>query len=318
MRRRRAERLVLRAEVALEAGFGDDARACLEEARRLVPGLPEIDAVQQRVDHASELEPTSPPPVVSAFRRNIPAAVSMLLAGGLAAVAGVAVASRSEAIPPAQDFRSLTLPAAKAPDAFRLKAETTGTEGDAAKAAPASVEATRLERAEDRPDVAPAASLPQVRAVLPVTTATAAPPATLRIQDGISVATAGTFVPATLPVSSPAPEATDESAAVRTVLDRYAAAYTALDAAAAARIWPAVNRAALGRAFEDLVSQRISLGSCRLDVRGATARAECAGSATWTPRVGDESPQTEDRRWTFELARAGSAWQIVSARVQNR
>ena len=71
--------------------------------------------------------------------------------------------------------------------------------------------------------------------------------------------------------------------AVRAVLNKYAAAYSHLDAAAAQAVWPAVNRPALSRAFEGLASQRVSLERCDIDVNAATARATCAGSATWSP-----------------------------------
>jgi hypothetical protein len=105
---------------------------------------------------------------------------------------------------------------------------------------------------------------------------------------------------------------------VRVTLDRYAAAYSDLDAAAAQRVWPRVHRAALARAFDSLAFQRITLGDCRVDLRGTAARAACTGSATWTPKVGDATPRTEARHWTFDLVRAGDTWSIVDARVQNR
>jgi len=54
MRRRRAERLVLRADVAAEAGCFDEARASLDEARALWPYAPRLAEVQQRVDTAAE------------------------------------------------------------------------------------------------------------------------------------------------------------------------------------------------------------------------------------------------------------------------
>ena len=106
--------------------------------------------------------------------------------------------------------------------------------------------------------------------------------------------------------------------AVRAVLNRYAAAYSHLDAAAAQAVWPAVNRPALSRAFEGLASQRVSLERCDIDVNAATARATCAGSATWSPRIGNGGRRTETRMWSFQLAKAGADWQIVTARVQNR
>ena len=104
---------------------------------------------------------------------------------------------------------------------------------------------------------------------------------------------------------------------MRSVLSRYASAYNALDVNAATRVWPGVNRGALARAFDGLASQQVSLGDCRIDVAGAKAQAQCAGRATWTPKIGSGT-RTESRNWTFELARAGTDWQIVSARVQNR
>ena len=104
---------------------------------------------------------------------------------------------------------------------------------------------------------------------------------------------------------------------VRSVLNRYAAAYNSLDADAAQRVWPTVNRGALARAFDGLATQRVSLGDCRIDVMGTKARAACAGSATWSPKVGSGT-HTESREWTFELARGGAGWQILNARAQNR
>jgi len=50
---------------------------------------------------------------------------------------------------------------------------------------------------------------------------------------------------------------------------------------------------------------------------GNKARAACAGSATWSPKVGSGT-HTESREWTFELARVGAGWQILNARAQNR
>lgn len=107
-----------------------------------------------------------------------------------------------------------------------------------------------------------------------------------------------------------------DDAAVRGILDRYAEAYSRLDASAAQEVWPAVNRSALSRAFDGLASQQVSLERCDVDVHGITARAICAGSATWAPKIGNGNSRTEPRNWTFQLAKAGTDWQIVSARVQ--
>jgi hypothetical protein len=50
MRRRRAERCLVRAEVALDAGFEDDARAALDEARRLDWQSPDFDTLKARIE----------------------------------------------------------------------------------------------------------------------------------------------------------------------------------------------------------------------------------------------------------------------------
>src|SRR5262245_25168201 len=84
MRRRRAERCLLRADVALEAGFVDDAREALEEARRLAPGVGGLSDLETRIAAVS-------PAVTESSRaphsRVLPIAVAALLA-----IAGAIVA----------------------------------------------------------------------------------------------------------------------------------------------------------------------------------------------------------------------------------
>src|SRR5687767_13031732 len=50
MRHRRAERCVLRAEMALEAGFEEDAREALDEAARLNSENPKLAALRAELD----------------------------------------------------------------------------------------------------------------------------------------------------------------------------------------------------------------------------------------------------------------------------
>jgi hypothetical protein len=102
---------------------------------------------------------------------------------------------------------------------------------------------------------------------------------------------------------------------VRAVLARYEAAYSGLDAAAARAVWPGVDERALARAFDGLQSQRLSLGRCDVLVTGLTARADCAGSASWTPKVGGGG-RTQARRWRFELQNAGTGWLITRAEAR--
>src|SRR5688572_32401590 len=68
MRRRRVERCVLRASVAIEAGVLEDARAALEEVERLDPHEPAIEPLRARLlvaesrpaELASEAAPIAP------------------------------------------------------------------------------------------------------------------------------------------------------------------------------------------------------------------------------------------------------------------
>jgi hypothetical protein len=102
---------------------------------------------------------------------------------------------------------------------------------------------------------------------------------------------------------------------VRAALSRYEAAYSGLDAAAARAVWPSVDQRALTRAFQGLQSQQVTLGRCDVRLNGASAQAECSGTAQWTPKVGG-GVQKAARRWRFDLKNTGSDWVIVQAGVQ--
>jgi hypothetical protein len=101
--------------------------------------------------------------------------------------------------------------------------------------------------------------------------------------------------------------------AVQQTLKRYVDAYGRLDARAARSVWPTVNHAALERAFGGLVSQGIVFDRCEVRVAGNEAAAHCNGTARYVRKVGSREPQTESRRWTFQLQRTGSEWHILSA-----
>ena len=330
MRCRRAERLLLRADVEADAGLYDEARACLEEARALAPSLPGLAEIEYKLDHPEASASPSVPSRWAAVRRVALVLTVVAVAAGTAIFA-VRVRGGEPAIAAAHDFRHLTLAiddaGARQPAAHPLDVSSAPSPAAEAERATLDREEVREPRDSREPTAAP---LPELRTVsapmvpdAPIghidPPPPAAVPASLDVEDGLPGATAGTAV--TVPVSgtpSPAVNAESSDAAVRRTLDRYADAYSALDAAAAARVWPSVNRGALTRAFDGLASQQISLGTCRVDVRGGVAHADCAGSATWAPKVGASSARTEPRRWTFELARRGADWQIVDARVQNR
>jgi hypothetical protein len=127
------------------------------------------------------------------------------------------------------------------------------------------------------------------------------------------------------PAPSPSPEPAREAdapapaavaaAGVRATLLRYESAYSRLDVNAAGAVWPALDRKALTRAFDGLASQAVTLGSCEVRIVGESAIADCAGSATWTPKVGGRSHR-QARQWQFQLRNVDAGWQIVSATVR--
>ena len=106
-----------------------------------------------------------------------------------------------------------------------------------------------------------------------------------------------------------------ETDRVRAVLTGYEHAYSALDADAASRVFPTVDRKALSRAFSSLSAQQIQFDDCRIQIQQGSARATCAGTARWTPKVGGGSQQ-QARRWEFALQQASTGWKIGSVRVQ--
>ncbi len=186
-----------------------------------------------------------------------------------------------------------------------------------------------VERAlADAPAAAPpTAAIPAVSAVsTDIRTATPDAPdvpaiesAALRAPIGENVASspiASTTAPAAAPpAATPVASPASDERAIRASLTRYEAAYNRLDAAAAGSVWPSVDRRALARAFEGLVSQTVSLGDCVIAVTGTTARVECLGSARWTPRVGG-GPQSAPRRWRFVLRNERGDWLITDAEVR--
>jgi hypothetical protein len=96
------------------------------------------------------------------------------------------------------------------------------------------------------------------------------------------------------------------------VLAQFEAAYSNLSAAAAQAIWPSVDVRALSRAFDSLQSQQVSLGRCSILIKGPTARADCVGPTSWTPKVGG-GQRRQTRRWEFDLAAENGAWHILQA-----
>jgi hypothetical protein len=106
------------------------------------------------------------------------------------------------------------------------------------------------------------------------------------------------------------------TAAIESVLDRYASAFNALDARRAKAVWPAVNERNLARAFDSLEEQRFDLGECDITVALPRATASCEGTASYLPKVGNRKMRAEKRQWTFRLQASGQDWSIE--RVESR
>jgi hypothetical protein len=360
MRRRRAERLALRAQAAADAGCWDDARTCLAEARALSPGLATLD----KIEH--QLPGYVPPPVdvpleavaePARRRRGVAAAAVLVLAaagviggwmvtrdGALVKDTGEAAASgvvrtapeveqpaAAEPMPsPSTVFATETAaapiatppaasePVSEPPPPTAAPQDPPGRSQLPARTTDVSTGTTGIVPAPIRSEPAPLRPPPIDPPVAAAGTATTGSPPPVGVLDLPAAPPAPAIVPAPAAAPEAAPAEPSQEPAVRSVLNSYASAYSALDADAAQRVWPGVNRSALARAFDTLASQQVNLGDCRIDVAGASATATCSGTATWSAKIGDGGRQNERRRWSFELARGGRGWEIVSARVQNR
>lgn len=341
MRYRRAERCVARAEAALGAGRDDEARAALDEARALNPETPPLEAVAAAV-HQREAAARA-----AARRRQqrTAAAVAIILAVAAASFGfwlrttgsvqreNAVDAMTTSAAPPASTSTSTTKPAAPpaqtpvqavTPPAVLPSAEravrTSGAE-------PAADPTTTSPPAS--PPASPAPALPPVQNVEPALKLDPpAPVGTAAMETAMPRPTgAGTLVgnlpsaglpvvtippPAAAETGTPEAPIVSEETKVRAVLTRFEAAYSRLSAPAAQAVWPSVDVRALASAFESLESQQVSLGRCSIIVKGETARAECSGTTSWTPRVGG-GRRSGARRWEFDLALEDGAWQILQA-----
>ena len=179
------------------------------------------------------------------------------------------------------------------------------------RAVPAS-----LEPSPPLPDLAPPPPVSPASNVVPSVSSAETP--TSSVAPATAAATAETSAaPATVVPATPSPAASQqaEENRVRSVLRRYEAAYSALDANAASAVWPGVDRRALTSAFQALSSQSVSLGRCDVRLTGEAAQADCKGTARWQPKVG-AGPQTAARQWRFDLRNAGGDWIITRATVR--
>jgi hypothetical protein len=316
MRHRRVERCLVRAQVAIDAGFLDDAREAIAEARRLEPNADGIAEAERRLADAESAPPRD------RFRLlPIAGAACGILAAGLTLWWTTPQSSRPAmpdpprdteveltAAPPAEAEPALVVtsdhvsaietrpPLSPLPSRRMSSPPEDGAPTRVATPTPATpIEDPPLAPPEDRETAPPRPPEPPPRTVEALPAPDAAPAAAV-------------------PAATPPPAMADDDR-IRAVLRRYESAYSALDAAAAVTVYPAIDRTALARAFSGLAIQRVSLGRCDVRVTGSIATADCAGNATWTPKVGGGS-HTQARRWRFDLRRTGTDWLIARATVR--
>ena len=343
MRYRRAERCIARAEAALAAGDEDGARAALAEARALNPETPSVEQLAAVIDERNAAAATARR--AKGRRRLARAAVIALAVAGGAVGLWLRSSDDGESRTPAPGrAEASTSPSASTPKPMVASVDQPPAQMDPAVASPfgeSPVRAGGLDRPSDppvtRPDPAPAAppepALPTVQEIGPAPRVEVpAPAGTAAIGSALPQVTGtdglvGSLPSAALPVVTippPAPPppaaeakpvetpAVSEEPRVRAVLAQFESAYSTLSASAAQAVWPSVDAHMLGRAFDNLVSQRVSLGHCSIVIKGPSARAECSGTTSWTPKVGG-GRRSEMRRWEIDLAAENGTWYVLQA-----
>lgn len=342
MRKRRAERCLQRAHVALEAGLINDSAEAFEEAQRLNPSGAGVTEFAERLSAAQA-------PVPHTRDRRLGRYVAM--AGILLPLSGLMgwwTLHRPDGVQEVVQSRADTRLETEAPvNALPTPPAVTASEIlEAPATVPApdpSRDAALSSRAHAEPPVVVSPPKPESRPIGTVgldvaeqkldpapPPREAAPPAPAPLPTTELVLPPSSTIPSAPLAPSPAPvenrptapvsvppvaSAPDQRAAIRSTLGRYEAAYSGLDVAGVRAVWPALDQRALARAFGSLESQRVSLENCNVDVDGGTARASCSGTAAWTPKVGG-GLHTSARRWVFDLTQSDGSWHIV--RVQAR
>lgn len=341
MRNRRAERCLQRAQAALEAGLINDSAEAFEEAQRLNPSGAGVTEFAERLAAAQAPVPQTHDRRLSRYAAI--AAILLPLSGLIGWWTLHQPDGAQEAVQSHADIRLETeaavnaLPTPPAATASEIlepppTLPAPGPSRDAALSsrAPAeepviasppkpdarSIGTVGLDVAERKPDLPPPReTAPPAPAPLPTTELVLPPSSTIPTAPPAPSPAPIDNRPAA-PVSvSPVTSAPDQRAAIRSTLGRYEAAYSELDVAGVRAVWPALDQRALARAFDSLASQRVSLQNCNVDVDGGTARANCSGTAAWTPKVGG-GLHTSARRWVFDLTHSDGSWHIV--RVQAR
>ncbi len=114
--------------------------------------------------------------------------------------------------------------------------------------------------------------------------------------------------------SPPSASSVHDRDAIDEVLARYQTVLSHLNVNAARVIWPAVNSAALERAFDQLERQTVTFNSCAVAIAGAGATARCQGRVTYVPKVGSRTARTDSRQWQIDLRKMTGGWRIEAVK----
>jgi hypothetical protein len=119
------------------------------------------------------------------------------------------------------------------------------------------------------------------------------------------------------PVTPPAPAPPSDQQVIGDTLQRYDAAYEALDIPALLRVFPSLDQsqiAQLRKTFEGMASYEMDTRAGRIDVTGDTATVQATVARRMSPRIG--APIANEVATVFQLRRAGTAWVITAVKAR--
>ena len=315
VRRRRVERRIDAAHVALEQGQLADAQAAINELSALAPDLPELSQLTTRFE---ELHRPAVAPARHGHGRWLAAAVFVVTVFGLWGQGELPGDHRR----PVETLKPSPIPSP--------------IEGTAGLAAPSMIPDQPVSDASEKISTSPAPQLevrgnqidtPAARAVPPPQQLVVAP---RPLEERPAIAAMASSPAPTPPAPSPAAPAAvvpvtpaipvipanKDERLIEQALQRYRSAYEGLDAQSAHAVYPAVNEAALARAFDGLVSQSLVFDACDIQLLGGSATATCRGTASYVAKVGKREPVSEPRLWSFTLRKEAEDWTIEKARTE--
>ncbi|PYR43983.1 MAG: hypothetical protein DMF93_01630 [Acidobacteria bacterium] len=322
-KRRRVDRRIEAARLAIDRKKLKQAAAALDEVIELDPNLPELVELTAQFDQLRRS--------MMAIRRGPWIAATAVFAGTVFGASWLQDSSPLFSRPMIATAPLLAAPTVAVSDELLAAAGTMGTlpaptdvKAPARKPEPAALAPEPMPVMQPiaipRPPIEAAAAepfRPPAGVTLPPP-----PPSIVPAPRPVQESTVGEVLAAPIaprPIAAVVPpkaETVDDRLLVQQTLQRYRSAYEGLDAQSAHAVWPAVNQVALARAFNGLESQSLTFEACDVRVRGEAATATCQGTARYVPKVGSREPRTEPRVWNFTLRKSGNDWKIDSARAE--